>query len=177
MSILLYTLSKINNFIAHRNVFHQLNPILQTPQDEYEFAEELITLPEASSYVEHKNWINFTKLNFPRPIYLNLIRHPIQKVLSAYYYLRSPEVYAHYAKGQPQLASMSTENQTMTFNECVKRKVRPFCVFDAQTFYNRDWRRFSLHFCGNKDICKYVELIFLILNLKFLTVLAHFLDV
>ncbi|XP_037827683.1 heparan sulfate 2-O-sulfotransferase pipe-like [Lucilia sericata] len=150
MAQLIKSLSLVNNFIPHRNAAYDRTPQQLTPEVETEFAEELMSLPDASSYVEHTNWINFTMHDLPRPIYMNLIRHPVQKVISAYYFLRTPAVYARYSDS----VQMTTEELNMSFNECVKRQIKPYCVFDSHTLYNRDWRRFSLHFCGNKKICK-----------------------
>lgn len=154
MSAFLTTLSKINDFIPHRNAQYQFKKIIETPEEVQEFAEELINLPEASSYVEHTNWINFTKLELPRPIYMNLIRHPIQKVMSAYYYLRSPAIYANRIKRYPFMPLEKKEYFETSFNDCVKKQIKPYCVFDSHIQYNADWRRFSLHFCGNDPVCK-----------------------
>ncbi|XP_046807409.1 heparan sulfate 2-O-sulfotransferase pipe-like [Lucilia cuprina] len=149
MMELLKSLSLVNNFQPHRNAAYDRRPLQETLEEETEFADELMSLPDASSYMEHTNWINFTMHDLPRPIYMNLIRHPVQKVISAYYFIRTPTVYARYKD----VIQMTSEELNMSFNECVKRQIKPHCVFDSRTIYNRDWRRFSLHFCGNKKIC------------------------
>ena len=155
MSIFLSALSKINNFMPHRNAPLTQTTMIENPEEVVDFAEELIVLPEPSSYVEHTNWINFTELELPRPIYMNMIRHPLERVISAYYYLRTTAARNNQSK-RPQLMSISQDNIQLSFNECVKQKVYPYCVFDSYNEYNEDWRRFSLHFCGNQKICKYV---------------------
>ncbi|TMW42271.1 hypothetical protein DOY81_012647, partial [Sarcophaga bullata] len=135
MPTFLTALSKINNFMPHRNAPVMQKTMIENPEEFY---------PNHQSYVEHTNWINFTELELPRPIYMNIVRHPLEGVINAYYYLRT---------SSPHLKSISQDNITLSFNECVKRKVYPYCVFDSYNEYNEDWRRFSLHFCGNQKIC------------------------
>lgn len=106
------------------------------------------------SYTEHTNWIDFGKYDLPKPIYINLVRHPIRKVMSAYYYIRQPHVHKSYAKKYNRLVDDKYFN--MTFNDCVKEGKREECIFDAHIKYNSDWRRGVIHFCGNQKVCMYV---------------------
>lgn len=156
MSDLLFALSKINYFTPHHNIRYDTKPMLHSFEEQYDFAEDLLSLPEPSSHVEHRNWLNFTDFDLPRPIYMNLVRHPIQKVISAYYYLRTPKVHARYLIRSNQSSTQADKTLGMSFNECFKRQIKPFCVFDSHIQYNRDWRRFTLHFCGDQKICAYV---------------------
>ncbi|XP_075160328.1 heparan sulfate 2-O-sulfotransferase pipe isoform X10 [Haematobia irritans] len=149
---LLVNLAKVNNFTPYVNQEFVPNPLLLPLDLERSIAQEINEVNGAMSYVEHINWINFTKFDLPKPIYVNLMRHPIQKVMSAYYFLRKPEVFAFYRKRGRKMES--EEWFKTSFNDCVKKGEIPECIFEGRIQYNMDWRRFSLHFCGNKPVCK-----------------------
>jgi hypothetical protein len=40
------------------------------------------------SYVKHMNFLNFEEFNQTNVIYINFVRHPIDRVISWYYYIR-----------------------------------------------------------------------------------------
>ena len=104
------------------------------------------------SYVEHINWIDFNKYDYAKPIYINMIRHPIDKVISAYYYRRHPYTYAFYVKNfQEELRDR--EYFDMSFSECVRQAKIDDCIFDSHNMFNDDWRRFAMHFCGIEKPC------------------------
>uniref|UniRef100_A0A1I8PRZ0 Heparan sulfate 2-O-sulfotransferase pipe n=1 Tax=Stomoxys calcitrans TaxID=35570 RepID=A0A1I8PRZ0_STOCA len=152
LSTLLIQLSEINDFTPYVNEEYVPNPMILSYDIEKAVAEEIAAVDGAMSYVEHINWVNFTKFDLPKPIYVNLVRHPIQKVMSAYYYIRHPAVFGYYVKfrGRP----METKEWfDMSFNDCVKKGESPDCIFDNHIMYNKDWRRFSLHLCGNHPDC------------------------
>ncbi|XP_075160327.1 heparan sulfate 2-O-sulfotransferase pipe isoform X9 [Haematobia irritans] len=153
LSSLLGKLSEINDFTPYVNEEYVPNPVLLTPDIERSVAEEITEVEGAMSYVEHINWVNFTRFGFPKPIYVNLVRHPIEKVMSAYYYIRHPAVFGFYIQRRGRKME-SKEWFDMSFNDCVKKAEAPDCIFEDHIEYNRDWRRFSLHLCGNKPECK-----------------------
>ncbi|EDW76761.2 uncharacterized protein Dwil_GK19576 [Drosophila willistoni] len=154
MTRLINALGKRNNFGTYRNVIVPKTSPIETFEEETEFIEQLMELERPSAYVEHANYMNFTQHDTPKPIYINLVRHPIQKVISAYYYQRHPVIYANTL-----LRNKNKKKDKIyfdrTFNDCVKQRVAPFCVFDSHNEFNNDWRRFSLHLCGNEEICTY----------------------
>jgi len=47
-------------------------------------------LPEPSVFIKHVCFTNFTKFNLPKPIYLNVVRDPVERVISWFYYVRAP---------------------------------------------------------------------------------------
>ncbi|XP_073840701.1 uronyl 2-sulfotransferase homolog pip-like isoform X1 [Musca autumnalis] len=150
---LLRDLAEVNNFTPYVNDDAAPNYLLLTEQEERDIAEEISAVAGPMSYVEHLNWINFTKYDLPKPIYVNMIRHPIQKVISGYYYMRHPAVFGFYVK----TFGRKIENREWfetTFNDCVKQAKIPDCIFDPHNDYNKDWRRFSLHLCGSHPDCK-----------------------
>ncbi|XP_022229300.2 heparan sulfate 2-O-sulfotransferase pipe-like [Drosophila obscura] len=154
MTILIKQLGEQNGFGSFRNVITPKSDMVQTFTEEREFVHQLMELAEPSAYVEHSNWVNFTAHDMPRPIYMNLVRHPIQKVISSYYYLRHPKIVAHTMRRRRNKKIPDKEYFDMTFNDCVRQRIAPHCVFDAHNRFNGDWRRFNLHLCGNAAICK-----------------------
>ncbi|XP_034658965.1 heparan sulfate 2-O-sulfotransferase pipe-like isoform X5 [Drosophila subobscura] len=154
MTHLIKELGNQNGFDTFRNVIQPKRSIVDSFVEEREFVHQLMELSEPSAYVEHTNWVNFTAHDMPRPIYMNLVRHPIEKVISAYYYMRHPKFAAQSVRRNPRKKIQDKTYYDMTFNECVKQRIAPHCVFDAHNPFNGDWRRFNLHLCGNAAICK-----------------------
>ncbi|XP_037827682.1 heparan sulfate 2-O-sulfotransferase pipe-like, partial [Lucilia sericata] len=152
MIVFLEALADANNFVAHIMKQNAYVRLTYTEEEEKAMAEDLDDVEEVMSYTEHTNWINFTKYDLPKPIYINLVRHPLRKTMSAYYYNRRPEVYEYYKKKYNR--TMSAKEIRMSFNDCVKEGKRPECKFDSKNPFNADWRRAALHFCGNKNVCK-----------------------
>ncbi|EDV97967.1 GH14409 [Drosophila grimshawi] len=153
MTRLLGHLSNLNGFHTFRNQIPDVKKPLFDFEEEVSFAEELQEIEDPAAYVEHTNWINFTAHDMPRPIYINLVRHPIQKVISAYYYARHPMIYANSLLRNPNKPVDNKEFFDRSFNECVRKRIAPYCNFDAHLNYNKDWRRFTLHLCGNQKVC------------------------
>lgn len=153
MMTLIKQLSQVNNFTPYVNKENATVRVLYSYDEEEAIAEEITDVDDAMSYVEHLNWIDFEKFNLPKPIYMNLVRHPIQRVMSAYYYIRHPAVYSYYllrggAKKEPK-AYFDT-----SFNDCVKAGKIPECRFEPDTQDHKDCRQFAMFFCGNQKECK-----------------------
>ncbi|KAH8286319.1 hypothetical protein KR054_006763, partial [Drosophila jambulina] len=153
MTRLINRLGNRNGFPTFRNLVRPFKPVVHSEEDEQDLVEQLSKIVAPAVYVEHSNWVNFTKHESPRPIYINMVRHPIQKVISAYYYQRHPLIFAQSLMRNPNKRIESKQFFDTTFNECVRKRMAPFCVFDSHNPYNGDWRRFSLHLCGNSEIC------------------------
>jgi dermatan/chondrotin sulfate uronyl 2-O-sulfotransferase UST len=43
------------------------------------------------AYSKHLCYTNFSKYNLPKPIYVNLVRDPVERIISWFYYERSPK--------------------------------------------------------------------------------------
>ncbi|XP_051861297.1 heparan sulfate 2-O-sulfotransferase pipe isoform X6 [Drosophila albomicans] len=153
MTQLLGQLGRLHGFQTYRNEIPPVKKPLKTFEEEAEEAADLMDLSDPGAYVEHTNWINFTAHDLPKPIYINLVRHPIQKVMSAYYYQRHPVIYANSLLRNPNKPKQDKEYFDTSFNDCVRQRASPDCIFDPHSKYNSDWRRFALRLCGNQPVC------------------------
>lgn len=153
MTRLMGYLGRLHGFAPYRNEIPASKANLETFEEEAAFIEDLMQLEEPGAYVEHMNWINFTAHDMPKPIYINLVRHPIQRVISAYYYRRHPVIYANSLLRNPNKPKENKEFFDRSFNDCVRQRIPPDCVFDPHIQYNNDWRRFALKLCGNQKVC------------------------
>ncbi|XP_017127271.1 heparan sulfate 2-O-sulfotransferase pipe isoform X9 [Drosophila elegans] len=153
MTRLIKQLGERNGFDAYRNIVRPSRPLTDSYEDEKDLVDQLYELGDHAVYVEHANWVNFTKHGHLRPIYINMVRHPIQKVISAYYYQRHPLIFAQSLMRNPNKRIETKQYFDTAFNDCVRKRVPPYCDFDNHNPYNGDWRRFSLHLCGNSEIC------------------------
>ena len=61
-------------------------PLFQEYVNLFDCHQEDITLPIA--FMKHMNFLDFEEFNKTTPIYINMIRHPIDRVISWYYYIR-----------------------------------------------------------------------------------------
>ncbi|XP_033237553.1 heparan sulfate 2-O-sulfotransferase pipe isoform X6 [Drosophila pseudoobscura] len=154
MTRLINQLGLLNGYETFRNVIQPKRAMTENFEEQREFVHQLTELSEPSVYVEHANWVNFTVHDMPRPIYINLVRHPIEKVISAYYYLRHPKIVGQSVRRNPNKIVQDKTYYDMKFNDCVKQRISPHCVFDAHNRFNGDWRRFALKLCGNAQICE-----------------------
>ena len=42
------------------------------------------------TYMKHQYWLNFQEVGDRQPLYINFVRNPIDRIVSWYYYIRSP---------------------------------------------------------------------------------------
>ncbi|CAD5118794.1 DgyrCDS7474 [Dimorphilus gyrociliatus] len=95
-------------------------------------------------YDKHAIFINFEKFSYPQPIYINVIRDPLERAVSSYYYLRF----------ESQLLSKTYENdetRNLTYDECVLQN-RKVCT--GKNSFHGIWNIIPF-FCGYNPICKY----------------------
>ncbi|XP_060659602.1 heparan sulfate 2-O-sulfotransferase pipe-like [Drosophila nasuta] len=105
-------------------------------------------------YIAHGNWINFAEFRKRKPIYISLVRDPLDRIVHNYYDQRtlkklvlSRSIYA----GFPQ---KTNDWYKQTFSECV-RSGSPECRYIQYAIMDpvNDFRRQSLFFCGNHEDC------------------------
>ncbi|XP_066014984.1 uronyl 2-sulfotransferase [Pocillopora verrucosa] len=95
-------------------------------------------------YHHHIRFVDFKRFGAVQPIYINLIRDPLARMVSSYYYSR----FGDHREGERNWSFKGTEEQkNMTFDECVKKEMDD-CVKPQRVFY------IIPYFCGNEAFCR-----------------------
>ncbi|KAH8286323.1 hypothetical protein KR054_006766 [Drosophila jambulina] len=154
---LMARLGKINGFSHARNKGGAHETVLMNKQRQGELVADLLTRPKPHIYSQHIAYINFTRFHLPKPIYINLVRDPIDRIISWHYYIRAPWYYRDMqAKlGDKAPAMPSEEFLNLDLDTCVKNR-DPHCTFTQNQIKNPvgDHRRQTLFFCGmNQKLC------------------------
>ncbi|CRK94723.1 CLUMA_CG008223, isoform A [Clunio marinus] len=151
---LLRRLAERNNFEFHRDSVQRIETIRLKPSHQQELAETISALPVPSAYTKHVCFTNFTKFNLPRPIYVNLVRDPVERIISWFYYIRAPWYYVERKQAFPDLPLPDSRWLRKDFQECVL-KGDPECTYTQGATHEGigDHRRQTLFFCGHEDEC------------------------
>ena len=84
--------------------------------------ETNITHNSPYCYIKHINFLNFEEFNYTNPIYVNMVRHPIERLISWYYYTRQGWYQLKWNSAKNETELKSKLNPTMmkrTYEECV----------------------------------------------------------
>ncbi|XP_055298163.1 heparin sulfate O-sulfotransferase [Sitodiplosis mosellana] len=118
---LAYDLCKKNHFyVLHINITANMHVL--SLNNQLSFARNISAWSEMKPalYHGHMAYLDFSKFQIPqKPIYINLIRRPIDRLVSYYYFLRYGDNY------RPNLVRRKAGDK-MTLDECIKRK-QPDC--------------------------------------------------
>lgn len=94
------------------------------------------------------------RFNLPTPIYVNIVRDPIERVISWYYYVRAPWYYVERKQAFPDLPLPDPRWLRKDFETCVLRGDRECTYNEGETHEGiGDHRRQSLFFCGHSHAC------------------------
>ena len=113
-------------------------------------------------YTRHQNFWDFSefKLEKHQPLYFAFVRHPIERAISWYYYLRSP-AYQMTEDGQQIDATVSIKALKESFEECVEHGGRPECQFIPGMSIHRNAQNSHssqlAFFCGHESFCDIFE--------------------
>ncbi|KAH8373489.1 hypothetical protein KR009_011076 [Drosophila setifemur] len=154
---LMARLGKINGFTHARNKGNAHETIVINKQRQNDLIGDLLTRPKPHIYSQHIAYINFTRFHLPKPIYINLVRDPVDRIISWHYYIRAPWYYRDMkAKlGDKAPPMPSDEFLNLDLDTCV-RNHDPHCAFNQMEIKNPvgDHRRQTLFFCGmNQKLC------------------------
>lgn len=154
---LMRRLGKINGFTHARNPGSVKETVMMAKDGQKQLLADLLTRPKPHIYSQHIAYINFTRFHLPRPIYINLVRDPIERIISWHYYVRARWYYNDMkAKlGENSIAMPSDEFLDLDLDTCV-RNHDPHCTFEQMQMVNTvgDHRRQTLFFCGmNRKLC------------------------
>ncbi|VVC93174.1 unnamed protein product, partial [Leptidea sinapis] len=116
-----YDLCKRNHFkVLHINITANMH--VMSLSNQYKFAQNVTKWREVKPalYHGHMAFLNFDRLGtYSKPIFINLIRKPLDRLVSYYYFLR------HGDNFRPHLVRKK-HGDKMTFDECVE-KGQPDC--------------------------------------------------
>ncbi|XP_064546019.1 heparan sulfate 2-O-sulfotransferase pipe isoform X8 [Drosophila montana] len=116
---------------------------------------EILNCSTANSYTKHVAFLNFAAFGHPWPIYINLVRDPIERLVSWFYYARAPWYLADRVNAFGSDYKIPTlEWLQKDFNRCILEH-DPECVYEqSDTGHLGDHRRQTLFFCGQQaELC------------------------
>ncbi|XP_075225162.1 heparan sulfate 2-O-sulfotransferase pipe isoform X1 [Lycorma delicatula] len=151
---LLRNLAVRNDFAFHRDHIQRVETIRLAPPEQIGLASMIDSYSTPSVYVKHICFINFTHFNLPQPIYVNLVRDPVERVISWYYYVRAPWYYVERKQAFPDIPLPDPMWLKKDFETCVLRGDRECQYIEGEMREGiGDHRRQSLFFCGHSDAC------------------------
>ncbi|KAF7995439.1 hypothetical protein HCN44_006546 [Aphidius gifuensis] len=151
---LLRRLSMRNNFAFNRDQVQRVETIRLAPYEQRQLVRLVNSYAEPSVYVKHVCFTNFTEFNLPQPIYMNVVRDPVERVISWYYYVRAPWYYVERKQIFPDLPLPDPEWLKKDFESCVLNGDRE-CRYIEGEYHEGigDHRRQTLFFCGHSEKC------------------------
>ncbi|GLG99530.1 Heparin sulfate O-sulfotransferase [Gryllus bimaculatus] len=151
---LLRRLSVRNRFGFHRDHIQRVETIRLAPADQLNLAMHVNSFPPPAVYVKHVCFTNFSQYGLASPIYVNLVRDPVERVISWYYYVRAPWYYVERKQAFPDIPLPDPRWLKKDFETCVLRGDRECRYLEGETREGiGDHRRQSLFFCGHSDSC------------------------
>ncbi|KDR19341.1 heparan sulfate 2-O-sulfotransferase pipe isoform X2 [Zootermopsis nevadensis] len=151
---LLRRLSMRNIFGFHRDHIQRVETIRLAPSDQLNLATHVISYKPPAVYVKHVCFTNFTQYGLPEPIYVNLVRDPVERVISWYYYVRAPWYYVERKQAFPDIPLPDPHWLKKDFETCVLQGDRECRYLEGESHEGiGDHRRQSLFFCGHSDFC------------------------
>jgi len=150
---LLHKLAARNNFTGYKDTYLKYNTVFLDTEAQKEFAKTISQLPQPSIYHRHIAYTNFTRFNLPKPIYINLVRDPVERVISWYYYIRSPPYCIERKNSFPETPLPKYGWIRKGFEQCATSNDDE-CNYIEGDISLKDYRRQSIFFCGHDEICK-----------------------
>ncbi|XP_071057470.1 heparan sulfate 2-O-sulfotransferase pipe isoform X2 [Onthophagus taurus] len=151
---LLRLLSMRNEFEFHQDRVQRVETIRLAPEDQASLAAMVQSYDEPSVYIKHVCFTNFSEFDIPEPIYVNLVRDPIERVISWYYYVRAPWYYVERKIAFPDIPLPDPKWLKKDFEHCVLSGDRECRYIKGETREGiGDHRRQSMFFCGHHEDC------------------------
>ncbi|XP_065669476.1 heparin sulfate O-sulfotransferase [Hydra vulgaris] len=136
---LLYALQSVNKFsVAYVNVSWISHRFLFL--DQYRFALNVTSwnIRKPAIYSGHFPFLDFTKLGMHQPLYINIVRKPLDRAVSHYYFIRYGDTYL------PNKKRLRHGDET-SFDDCVK-------LNSSECSEAKLWMQIP-YFCGSDAFC------------------------
>ncbi|XP_065206870.1 heparan sulfate 2-O-sulfotransferase pipe isoform X2 [Planococcus citri] len=151
---LLRRLSMVHKFEFYRDKMQRLETIRLPPPEQLGLASMIDNYQAPGVFIKHVCHINFSSFDLPDPIYINVVRDPVERVISWYYYVRAPWYYVERKQAFPDLPLPDPMWLKKDYETCVTSH-------DKECQYNQgvtkegigDHRRQSMFFCGHSEDC------------------------
>ncbi|ROT71383.1 Heparan sulfate 2-O-sulfotransferase [Penaeus vannamei] len=113
-------LSVLNNYYS-LTPQQRIQPVIDEEQQKT-LLENLFSLSEKVpvAYTRHLYYFNTTRLGFPRAAWVAIVRHPVERLISQFYYARIPSRYLENKLLQGRMPS--AEFMNMTLDTCVPQR-------------------------------------------------------
>ncbi|XP_019769709.2 heparan sulfate 2-O-sulfotransferase pipe [Dendroctonus ponderosae] len=151
---LLRRLSIRNDFGFHQDRVQRVETIRLAPEDQAALSALVSSYEEPSVYIKHVCFTNVSSFGLPEPIYINLVRDPVERVISWYYYVRAPWYYVERKIAFPDLPLPDPKWLKKDFEQCVLSGDRECKYLKGEVREGiGDHRRQSMFFCGHHVDC------------------------
>lgn len=151
---LLRRLSIRNEFDFHQDRVQRVETIRLAPEDQARLAALVSTYEPPAVYIKHVCFTNFSEFGLPEPIYVNIVRDPVERVISWYYYVRAPWYYVERKMAFPDIPLPDPKWLKKDFETCVLSGDRECKYLKGETREGiGDHRRQSMFFCGHDEAC------------------------
>nr|CAH7731150.1 unnamed protein product [Callosobruchus chinensis] len=151
---LLRRLSIRNDFGFHQDRVQRVETIRLSPEDQASLAAMVSSYEPPGVYIKHVCFTNVSNFGFPEPIYINLVRDPIERVISWYYYVRAPWYYVERKIAFPDIPLPDPKWLKKDFEHCVLSGDRECRYVQGEIREGiGDHRRQSMFFCGHHPDC------------------------
>lgn len=146
-----HKMKNIHPFYYTNDIKPNQKHYMPTLEERLNFTKKLTTgIPKPHIYIRHLHFINFTHYNAPMPMYINVIRDPVEHFISNYYYLRNgferTQKLASQSQKEKWKHQVIKDNQrNVTLTQCIDEK-HPGCV--------NVYSDIIPYFCGNDPWCR-----------------------
>jgi len=151
---LLKSLSLKNKFHYHKDRTQKVETIKLTVSEERKLSQLVNTFSPPSVYVKHVCFSNFSRFDLDMPIYVNMVRDPVERVISWYYYVRAPWYFVERKRAFPDLPLPNPNWLRKDYDTCVGTNDPECRYLPAQRRDGfGDHRRQTMFFCGHSEDC------------------------
>ncbi|XP_053638215.2 heparan sulfate 2-O-sulfotransferase pipe [Cherax quadricarinatus] len=148
---LLRTLSYRNGFTFHKDRPHKVENIKLTEREQKRLVQLVDVFRPPSVYVKHVCYIDFTIFNLTQPLYVNMVRDPVERAISWYYYVRAPWYFVERKQAFPELPLPSTAWLRKDYETCVLTNDKECQYIEGDE--RPDFAQLTEFFCGQEKKC------------------------